>query len=143
MNALRTRLKEALGISRRARSWDVLCVCAQPSHLLDPFCSAAYTHLMTVFRALRSETSELWNRWLEADEELRGGRPFGPRQIYLHYLRVLQMRELPGRRQLEMGLRIVHLCNTPPKEIGHHLREALRRHCLRQAEQRRTHLKGA
>ena len=143
LQALRGRLKEAIGILRRSTSWEMICVVAHPNHLLDPLCYVVYTHIMTVVRALRGADEELRSRWRHLVQFPPNHLRHGPRKVFQKYLELLNIHEQNEGFTLIIEGNPLDILERPMKKLGHLLRDRLRKLCLRFAEEKRKHLKGA
>ena len=89
---LRSKIKAACGLLRRSQAWEITAALIRKPHRLDPFCAAAYCHMVAVMRALRLRT-KAWQIWNEIRSSHQPPRPRGPLGTWRYYLRRLRISE--------------------------------------------------
>ena len=143
VGSLKTALRQALGLYRKANAWEALCMFVFPGHQIDPEIKGFYTHALTLTQALREGLrmlSDLWTRvW-----NLQGPCiPKGPAGMLREYFRRLSIQMNPeGLSWSCEGTALIHVINSPLKAIGHFLRQAARLEWTRQLQDKRQNMDG-
>ena len=143
LKILKTTIKKAMGIARRAHSWYMLCVVAHPVHLTDPGAHAAYIHIQAVWKGLKEGQAMLHRRWEDQAEQQWRQVPQGPYCTYLAYLRRWQIEFARSGIEVYLADKWVDVLRNPLGECLHALREHFRVQMLSRAAQTRHHLLGA
>ena len=145
LKILKTIIKKAMGIARRAHSWYMLCVVARPVHLTDPGAHAAYIHIQAVWKGLKEGPKVLHGRWKEQAEQRWRQVPQGPYCTYLAYLRRWQIEFVGSGVEVYLAGKWVDVLRTSLGECLHALRdrEHFRGQMISRAAHTRQHLQGA
>ena len=143
LKILKTTIKKAMGIARRAHSWYMLCVVARPVHLTDPGAHAAYIHIQAVWKGLKEGQAVLHIRWRDQAEQRWRQVPQGPYCTYLAYLRRWQIEFAGSGIEVCLAGKWVDVLRSSLGECLHALREHFRVQMISRAATTRQHLQGA
>ena len=109
-------------------SWPAVALCYYAYHRIHPPAAALYTHILSVFRGLRSLDPDNLRDLRHVFESPPCPRPRGPVQVFCSQMMRLGIVKGIEWDEWVFPEKTVHLLSVPAKEFAHLLRNAIRAH---------------